>query len=228
MRVGALVHVAGHSRASSIGIEPEGERIIEFRGADRSRRRGRACRCRLISSAPSKPADTERYQTVFARERGAVAAPTAGLHFTPEMLARIPHTFLTLHVGVGTFRSVLTDDLREHRMHSERFRVTRGSGGARSMPRTASSPSAPRPRACSRSCGRPRPRAVRGARHLHSSAVQVPRASTRCSPIFTSRKATLLMLVSAFAGANSCCRAYAEAIRERYRFYSYGDCMLIR
>src|SRR4029453_6333791 len=69
--------------------------------------------------------DAQRYQTVFARSQGAVAAPTAGLHFTPEILGRIPHTFITLHVGLGTFRPVQVENLEEHRMHAERYVVTR-------------------------------------------------------------------------------------------------------
>src|SRR5213075_2322762 len=79
---------------------------------------------------PPEPSDRERYQTVFARERGAVAAPTAGLHFTPEILAQVPHTFVTLHVGVGTFRPVQVEDLTQHRMHAERFRISEESAGA--------------------------------------------------------------------------------------------------
>ena len=68
--------------------------------------------------------DTTRYQTVFARAAGAVAAPTAGLHFTPELLARLPHTFVTLHVGTGTFRPVQSETIEEHRMHAERYAIT--------------------------------------------------------------------------------------------------------
>src|SRR6266550_7347107 len=77
-----------------------------------------------------EPSDAERYQTVYARESGAVAAPTAGLHFTPEILGQIPHAFVTLHVGIGTFRPVQAEVLTEHRMHSERFRLSEETAGA--------------------------------------------------------------------------------------------------
>src|SRR5439155_25924779 len=98
------------------------ERIIEFSAPVNLEKHGELPLPPYLARRP-EPADSERYQTVFARETGAVAAPTAGLHFTPEMLARVPHAFLTLHVGVGTFRPVQVDDLSQHRMHAERFRI---------------------------------------------------------------------------------------------------------
>src|SRR6185295_16856340 len=121
MRLGAIVRVRD-VEGVVVGIEPEGERLIEFRGAVDLDAAGELPLPPYFARAV-EPADAERYQTVYARERGAVAAPTAGLHFTPEILARVPHTFLTLHVGVGTFRPVQVENLGEHRMHAERFRV---------------------------------------------------------------------------------------------------------
>ena len=89
-----------------------------------------ASRTKLNDAQVYGPMSETEAQTVFAREAGAVAAPTAGLHFTPELLARVPHAFVTLHVGVGTFRSVLVENLAEHRMHSERFSVSEETASA--------------------------------------------------------------------------------------------------
>ena len=119
MRMGAVVTVQGVTGVV-VGIEPEGERVIEFAGPVDLDRAGQLPLPPYFERAPEAE-DAERYQTVFAKERGAVAAPTAGLHFTPEILAQVPHAFVTLHVGVGTFRPVQVEDVTEHRMHSERF-----------------------------------------------------------------------------------------------------------
>ena len=97
-----------------------GERIIEFDREPDEERHGHLALPPYIDR-PDEAADRERYQTVFAREAGAVAAPTAGLHFSPEMLETLPHAFVTLHVGIGTFRPVSDDDPSRHRMHSERY-----------------------------------------------------------------------------------------------------------
>ena len=223
MRLGALVHVRD-TAGLVIGIEPEGERIIEFRGPIDLDAAGELPIPPYFERA-IEPADTERYQTVFARERGAVAAPTAGLHFTPEILARIPHTFLTLHVGVGTFRSVLTDDLREHRMHSERFRVREEAAAAINAAQRLVAVGTTTARVLE-SCGRPIS-AQQGATDIFIHPPNEPRTIGALLTNFHLPKSTLLMLVSAFAGREFVLRAYAEAIRERYRFYSYGDCMLI-
>src|SRR5216117_3122822 len=99
------------------------------RRADRHVRPRCRCLCRWVHAVtpylnrPSDKTDTARYQTVFAREPGAVAAPTAGLHFTSEALSQIPHTFVTLHVGPGTFLPVRSEHISEHRMHAERFSI---------------------------------------------------------------------------------------------------------
>jgi S-adenosylmethionine:tRNA ribosyltransferase-isomerase len=172
--------------------------------------------------------DAARYQTIFAQSPGALAAPTAGLHFTPEILREIPHTFVTLHVGTGTFLPVRSENIVEHRMHAERFSIS-GAAAAR----------------------------INGARRVvavGTTVVRVLESARRedgrliaqegstdifIYPPYRFRgvdilltnfhlpRSTLLMLVSAFAGREFLLRAYQEAIRERYRFYSYGDCMLI-
>lgn len=173
--------------------------------------------------------DLERYQTVYAEAEGAVAAPTAGLHFTYEMLSRLPHTFITLHVGAGTFQPVKSEDIAEHQMHSETFSI--------SAPAAATINAARRIVAI----GTTTVRVLESASRNHQNALVAQGGTTAIfirPPVkvrhvdalltnFHLPRSTLLMLVSAFAGREFVLRAYEEAIRERYRFYSYGDCMLI-
>jgi S-adenosylmethionine:tRNA ribosyltransferase-isomerase len=182
--------------------------------------------------------DAARYQTVFAQSPGAIAAPTAGLHFTAEILNEIPHAFVTLHVGPGTFLPVRSDKIAEHRMHPERFSIS---------PEVAwRINSAQRVIAVGTTVVRVLETAALETRLLkaiESNKRQIEPESSETDlfiyPPFTFRvvnalltnfhlpRSTLLMLVSAFAGRDFLLRAYGEAIRERYRFYSYGDCMLI-
>ena len=223
MRLGALVLVRG-VEGVVVGIEPEGERLIEFRGPVDLDAAGELPLPPYFARAV-EPADAERYQTVYARERGAVAAPTAGLHFTPEILAQVPHTFLTLHVGVGTFRPVQVDDLREHRMHAERFHVSEDSARAVNAARRLVAIGTTTTRVLE-SQGLPLT-ARSGSTDIFLHPPYQPRAVGALLTNFHLPKSTLLMLVSAFAGRDFVLHAYAEAIRERYRFYSYGDCMLI-
>ncbi len=223
MRLGASITIHG-TPGTVIGIEPEGERIIEFRGPIDLDAAGELPIPPYFNRAV-EPADTERYQTVFARERGAVAAPTAGLHFTPELLAQIPHAFLTLHVGIGTFRSVLTDDLSAHRMHAERFRVSEESARAINAAQRLVAVGTTSARVLE-TCGLPAT-ARAGSTDIFIHPPYQPRAVGALLTNFHLPQSTLLMLVSALAGREFTLRAYAEAIRERYRFYSYGDCMLI-
>ncbi len=223
MRMGALVHVRDVVGVV-VEICPEGERVIEFRGEVDLDAAGE------IPLPPYferevEPADAERYQTVFARERGAVAAPTAGLHFTPEILARIPHTFLTLHVGVGTFRSVHAEDLTGHRMHAERFRIGENAAAQINAAERIVAVGTTTTRVLE-SRGLPLT-ACEGSTDIFIHPPYEFRAIRALLTNFHLPQSTLLMLVSAFAGREFVMRAYAEAIRERYRFYSYGDCMLI-
>jgi S-adenosylmethionine:tRNA ribosyltransferase-isomerase len=223
MRLGASVMIAGN-RGTVGKIYPEGERLIAFE---------RPVDLDASGHIPLPPymereaeaADTERYQTVFARTRGAVAAPTAGLHFTPEILARIPHTFLTLHVGVGTFRSVLTDDLTHHAMHAERFDVPLAAVDAVNAAQRIVAVGTTTTRVLE-TLGRPLS-PQEGTTDIFIHPPYQFRVVEALLTNFHLPKSTLLMLVSALAGREFVLRAYAEAIRERYRFYSYGDCMLI-
>ncbi len=128
MRIGARTVLDGVGLRVE-EIESEGERIVRLEREIDPYRGGKMPLPPYIAR-PADAEDSTRYQTVFAREPGAVAAPTAGLHFTPEILAQLPHTFVTLHVGTGTFRPVQSETIAEHRMHSERFTMHgRGGGG---------------------------------------------------------------------------------------------------
>lgn len=175
-----------------------------------------------------QPKDRERYQTVFAQTAGAIAAPTAGLHFTPEMLSGLRHAFVTLHVGVGTFQPVKVERLEEHKMHSEVYEV-----GAETAARIAQAKrvvavgttSMRTLETVARDHGRVVP--TSGSTDIFIYPGYEFRAVGALLTNFHLPKSTLIMLVSAFAGKDLIMRAYAEAVRERYRFFSYGDCMLI-
>lgn len=180
--------------------------------------------------------DAERYQTVYAREPGAVAAPTAGLHFERALLAEIERrgvalAYLTLHVGAGTFQPVREQDLARHRMHGERYQVpqatvdaintARGKGGrvlAVGTTTLRALESAAAGGELKSGCGETRLFILPGYRF---------RVVERLLTNFHLPGSTLLMLVSAFGGMDNIRRAYRHAIEQRYRFYSYGDAMLI-
>ena len=192
----------------------------------------------LPSTMPSLSADRERYQTVYARAAGAVAAPTAGLHFTPELFQKLEgrgvgRAFVTLHVGLGTFRPVTAERAEDHQMEAERYTVP---------PETAARIAATR-RAGGRivAVGSTSTRTLEAVAAEHDGAICAAsgrtalyilppyrfRAADALITNFHLPESTLLILVSAFAGADLIRRAYAEAVRERYRFFSYGDAMLI-
>lgn len=180
--------------------------------------------------------DESRYQTVFAREPGSVAAPTAGLHFDEGVLARIAArgakcAWLTLHVGAGTFQPVRVDDLGEHRMHRERYVIPQETVDAIAATRAAG--------------GRVIAVGTTSMRALEAAAQDGPlEAGSGETEIFILPgfrfqvvdalitnfhlpKSTLMMLVSAFAGMDGIRRAYAHAVAQRYRFFSYGDAMFL-
>jgi len=186
---------------------------------------------------PADSADDERYQTVYARAPGAVAAPTAGLHFDEALLDTLDRrgvrtAFITLHVGAGTFQPVEAQNIDEHRMHAERFSIPADTVAAIDAARERG--------------GRVVAVGTTSLRTLEASATAtgqvVPgeaetalfitpgysfRVVDRLVTNFHLPRSTLLMLVSAFAGYGAIRAAYAHAIRERYRFYSYGDAMLL-
>ena len=173
---------------------------------------------------PATAADRDRYQTVFAQTPGAIAAPTAGLHFTPEILATLPHAFITLHVGIGTFRPVKTETVEEHKMHSEKFVIPPETAAAMQSAKRIIAVGTTVVRALETIGER---RAGTGATDIF---IRPPYQFHVVDALLTNLhlpKSTLLMLVSALAGSELIRRAYAEAVRERYRFFSYGDCMLL-
>jgi len=238
-RVGGVVILPGKAEATVVA---RADRFFRFRFdgvsslTDYLERHGEVPLPRYIARA-TDDRDETRYQTVYARHPGAVAAPTAGLHFDDAMLtalrcAGIAFAYLTLHVGAGTFQPVHTEDLTAHRMHSEWYEIP---------PETAAEVGATRERG-----GRVVAVGTTSLRALESAAdengnVKAGQAETSLfvTPGFEFRvvdrlltnfhlpKSTLLMLVSAFAGHDPILAAYEHAIAKRYRFYSYGDAMLL-
>ena len=226
--------------AEVVGRGTFGERRLRFRPVpnffDRVERLGHVPLPPYIGRA-DRPEDRARYQTVYARERGSVAAPTAGLHFTPEILGRIRRrgievAEITLHVGLGTFQPVRAERVEDHTMHGERFSISEDAalrincaleGGRRLV-------------AVGTTTVRTLEFAARETGRLKSGSGE---ADLFIYPGFRFRlvgalltnfhlpKSTLLMLVSAFSGRELVLQAYEHAVGERYRFYSYGDCMFV-
>ena len=176
----------------------------------------------------SDEGDNVRYQTIFAHAPGALAAPTAGLHFTQQILSEIPHAFITLHVGIGTFLPVRSENLAEHRMHPEHFSISAEAANKINDAERiiAIGTTTVRVLESARSKNG-RLLAQEGSTDLFIYPPYRFRAVDLLLTNFHLPRSTLLMLVSAFAGREFLLRAYREAIRKRYRFYSYGDCMLI-
>ncbi|WP_250459993.1 tRNA preQ1(34) S-adenosylmethionine ribosyltransferase-isomerase QueA [Microbulbifer litoralis] len=185
---------------------------------------------------PDEESDKERYQTVYSREAGAVAAPTAGLHFDDEMLDALRSkggetAFVTLHVGAGTFQPVRVDDIFEHRMHSEVMQVPesvcravadcRARGGRVIAVGTTSV------RALESAAASGELKPTTGETDIFIYPGYRFRVIDRLITNFHLPESTLLMLVSAFAGYEQTMNAYREAVQEKYRFFSYGDAMLI-
>jgi S-adenosylmethionine:tRNA ribosyltransferase-isomerase len=184
-----------------------------------------------------RPADRERYQTVYARERGSVAAPTAGLHFTPEILGRlrergIETTEITLHVGLGTFQPVREDVVERHKLHKEHFSISEQAAASIN----AALESHRRIVAIGTTSVRTLEHAARETGRVQAGPGE---ADIFIYPGFQFRvvgalltnfhlpQSTLLMLVSAFAGREFVLNAYRHAVEQKYRFYSYGDCMFV-
>jgi S-adenosylmethionine:tRNA ribosyltransferase-isomerase len=197
-----------------------------------------AARKRMGSGAPAVD-DRARYQTVYASHAGAVAAPTAGLHFTPALLAAIKaagHEIatITLDVGPGTFRPVEVDDPRAHRLDAERYRIPVEAAEAIARAQAAGRPVV--------AVGTTVVRSLEASARAHGGAVAAGDTETDLCLLpgdtfhvvtdlitnFHLPRSTLLMLVAAFAGKENVLAAYREAVEQGYRFYSYGDAMLIR
>ncbi|HEV7919523.1 MAG TPA: tRNA preQ1(34) S-adenosylmethionine ribosyltransferase-isomerase QueA [Thermoanaerobaculia bacterium] len=190
-----------------------------------------------IARPSARPSDREDYQTVYAAERGAIAAPTAGLHFTREILERIAARGIevvrvTLHVGIGTFEPVKVDDVSQHRMHSERYEISADAASrlnaARAEGRKIVAVGTTSVRTLESAIREHGFEPGRGETSIFITPGYQFRAVDKLLTNFHLPESTLLMLVSAFAGLETIRRAYQEAVRERYRFFSYGDCMLVR
>lgn len=226
LRVGATTRI-DHVIARVEEILPEGERIVAL-DEDIDLYAGGSMPLPPYIGRESDVHDEARYQTIFADAPGAIAAPTAGLHFTREILDEIPHAFVTLHVGTGTFRPVRSEKISEHRMHAERFSISPAAAQKIGHAKRVAA------------VGTTTVRVLEAARCQDGKLVaQTGSTDIFIYPPFEFRmvdllltnfhlpRSTLLMLVSAFAGREFLLRAYEQAIRERYRFYSYGDCMLL-
>lgn len=240
LKPGRLVVVAPELSVRILDACPDGRRIVRIEGPmevrDALERFGRPPLPPYIER-DDEPLDRERYQTVYARHEGSVAAPTAGLHFTPELLRQVEargavRTAVTLHVGTATFRPVDAEDPGDHVMDREFFQVPEAAardyrrcrdGGGRvwvvgtTVVRTLESVAA----------GRGRIRPGPGSTDLFIRPPHDFRAVDCLVTNFHLPRSTLLMLVAAFAGLDAVKRAYAVAIGAGYRFYSYGDAMAV-
>ena len=225
-RMGHKVDI-GDASGRVVEIAENGDRTIEFDRPVDVQRHGHLALPPYMERE-DRESDKERYQTVFAREEGSIAAPTAGLHFTPELLAQLPHAFVTLHVGVGTFQPVKADRVEDHVMHSESYSLSAQSAGRiREAKRVIA-------------VGTTASRVLESVFRKHGQIIadegetdifiHPPYEFRVVNSLLTNfhlPKSSLIMLVSALAGRDLVMRGYAEAIAQRYRFYSYGDCMLI-
>ena len=224
-RAGDSFAIAGTMAHIESVDENDGTRVVRFEDAPDLEKLGHM----PIPPYLGREDDAEdriRYQTVYATVAGSVAAPTAGLHFTPEILAKLPHAFVTLHVGPGTFLPVRGENLDEHRMHGENYDLGDDAAvainaaqrviavGTTSLRVLESLPAGPVAAGAGRTDIFIRP----GFEFRHAHALLTN---------FHLPKSTLFVLVCALAGHELIQRAYAEAVREKYRFFSYGDCMLI-
>jgi S-adenosylmethionine:tRNA ribosyltransferase-isomerase len=234
--------------ATVVEVNDEGHRRLQFSGTSAIGREldslGEIPLPPYIRRHVELPEDKERYQTVFAKPAGSVAAPTAGLHFTPELLEQIRARgaricFVTLHVGLGTFASVKTEALAGHKMHEERFEVGEETVYAVNEAKTSGN------RVIAVGTTTVRVLETVAAQNAGKLNVYSGKTSIFIHPPFQFQivdalltnfhlpRSTLLMLASAFAapgethGREMILSAYDEAIRERYRFFSYGDAMLI-
>ena len=224
LRPGTRVAIAG-TTAEVVDVLPGGERIMQFDEAPDLEKHGHMPLPPYFKREAEK-LDDERYQTVYANTPGSVAAPTAGLHFTPEILSRIPHTFLTLHVGAGTFLPVKTENITDHEMHEEVYSISPATASALNSAKRIVAIGTTATRVLeSQPPGPIQPCEGRTRIFIHP-----PYEFQKTGALLTNfhlPESTLLMLVSALAGREAILNAYREAIKERYRFFSYGDCMLI-
>jgi S-adenosylmethionine:tRNA ribosyltransferase-isomerase len=237
-RVGSKLTFGGGKLTATVVGETSGGKLLEFRcDGDFTEVLRSIGKTPLPHYIHEELRDTERYQTVYSRTDGSVAAPTAGLHFTQELLGEIASNgvelcHVTLHVGPGTFSPVKADDIERHTMHSERFvlpaeaaeRINRAKKGAGRIIAVGTT-SCRVLEACAA------PNGVVSASSGSTDIFIHPGYTFKCVDTLLTNfhlpESTLLMLVCAFAGRERVLEAYAEAIEMRYRFYSFGDAMLV-
>ena len=243
VRLGDAVVFSDEFEAKIASIRPEGKRTIQFTSGDI------LPKLKKVGFAPLPPyikrksknselraMDIKRYQTVFAEHEGAVAAPTAGLHFTPDILKEIAATGaaiarITLDVGLATFQPVRVKKIENHQMLEEDYTINSSasqiinSAKKKSRPVTAVGTTAVRALESAFQEGKIQP--GKSSTRMFIYPGYRFKAVDRLLTNFHLPKSTLLMMISAFAGLDFIKRAYEEAIRQEYRFYSYGDCMLI-
>jgi S-adenosylmethionine:tRNA ribosyltransferase-isomerase len=246
LRVGDGVEFTGRDdttlHAHIVASGERGERILRFTPVTDFERRLDA-----LGHMPlppyihrnDRPVDRERYQTIYARHRGSAAAPTAGLHFTPEILVQIRAAgvrvcTITLHVGLGTFQPVRVADTAEVRLHSERYEISPECAEQINAARTdgrrivaAGTTTVRTLEHCASGSRDGRVRPHSGTTSIFISPGFRFRAVDALLTNFHLPQSTLLMLVSAFAGRDNTLAAYRHAVENRYRFFSYGDCMFI-
>lgn len=241
LREGTIVEIkAQHASVPPIALRigarlPEGRRLVSLpSGQDMVAVLHAAGEVPVPPYITRPPDDPEAYQTVYAREEGAVAAPTAGLHFTPGLLEALRARgvrviTLTLHVGLGTFQAVTADDITRHRMDRELYTISPEAAAAINSRRGRLVAVGTTVVRALESAAGPDGRVAAGSRW--TDLFIYPGVAFRTVEALVTNfhlpKTTLLMLVCAFAGRELVLQAYEEAIRERYRFYSFGDAMLI-
>ena len=227
MKVGRTVQV-GDATGTVESIDDEGYRYIRWDKFVDPEVYGRLALPHYMNRE-SEPADKERYQTVYAEHEGAIAAPTAGLHFTPEILAQLPHSFVTLHVGVGTFRPVKVENVADHHMHRESFVMPQETADAIAAAKRVVAVGTTSVRVLETLATRhgfPLP-ATGGDTDIFIYPGYEFKTVGALLTNFHLPQSTLIMLVCAFAGKELIMEAYRQAVEQRYRFFSYGDCMLI-
>lgn len=227
MKIGRTVQV-GEATGTVESIDEEGYRYIRWDRLVDEETYGRLALPHYMNRE-SEPADKERYQTIYAAHEGAIAAPTAGLHFTPDILAQIPHSFVTLHVGVGTFRPVKAEQIEEHHMHTESFFMPEETSAAIEAARRVVAVGTTSVRVLETLAaryGRPL-RPGYGETDIFIYPGFHYQVTGALLTNFHLPQSTLIMLVCAFAGKELIMEAYRQAVERRYRFFSYGDCMLI-
>jgi len=240
LKPGRMVRISDDFSAEIVSVTERRTRVVQLRaaaGVEQAIERYGHTPLPPYITRGDEASDAERYQTVYARESGSVAAPTAGLHFTRELLDEIERrgvqrADVILHVGAGTFKPVEVDDPAEHLMHEERYTVPDETAAAHARTRAALG----RVWAVGTTTVRTLESAVDDAGALRAGAGETriflrPPARLRAVDAMVTNfhlpRSTLIMLVAAFAGYELTMRAYHEAIAERYRFYSYGDAMAI-